>query len=143
MCKAKTASGQAKRISDIREEQLKIEDELKRLEYEYPENEELQQYIKLLNRTVELEEEEKEVKDMLTESMSREELKSIESGLISVTYVAPTIVRKVNLDKFTADYGPETEEYKKYVDETKRTDYVKIIEVKDKKTKTKKTKIVE
>ena len=140
MCKAKTASGQAKRINDIRKEQLQIEDELKRLEYDFPENEELQRYIKLLNRTADLDEEEKEVKEMLTESMAREELKSIESGNISVTYVAPTILRKVNLDKFTKDYGPETEMYKKYVDETPKTDFVRISEIKDKTNKKSKSK---
>lgn len=140
MCKAKTASGQAKRINDIRIEQLQIEDELKRLEYDYPENEELQRYIKLLNRTADLDEEEKEVKEMLTESMAREELKSIESGNISVTYVAPTVMRKVNLDKFTKDYGPETEMYKKYVDETNKTDFVRITEIKDRSNKKAKSK---
>lgn len=139
MCKAKTASGQVKRLNDIKVEQLHIQEELKRLEYDFPENEELQNYIKLLNRIADLDDEVNSVKEMLTESMPNEGAKVIESGNIVVTYVAPTIIRKVNLDRFTKDYGPETEMYKKYVDENIKKDYVRVTEIYDR-SNTKKSK---
>lgn len=144
MCKAKTASGQANRINDIHKEQLQIEDELKRLEYEYPENEELQKYIKLLNKSADLLEEETTIiKEMLPETMEKEECKVIEAGNIRVTFVAATITRSIPVAEFTKDFGPETPEYKKYVKESKKSSYVKVTEIKEPKKKTKKKKLVD
>ena len=125
------------RIDEIRKEKVNIEERMQRLKFDYEDNEQLQEYIGLLEKQEELEIETAEISSQIYEEMVDIDMKDTTIGNTTIVLTKPTVRKSVDFKKFSEDYGPETEEYKKYVKISNVKGHITIKERVEKKVKRK------
>lgn len=128
----KSVEDMVKRVDEIRLQENHIMDRLKQLQYEFPENEELQEYVGLLEIQDQIAEELEELKNDIYTGMLEKDVPDITVGHTTVTLTKPTKVRSVKLDDFIEIFPEGTNEYSKCVKETERKGYVKFKDKVDK-----------
>ena len=114
-----------KRVDEIRLQNIKIDERLKQLQYEFPENEQLQEYAGLLEIQDQIAEELEELKGSIYELMLLKDIPDITVGHTTATLTKPTKVRNVKLEDFITMFPEGTNEYIKCVKETERKGFVK------------------
>ena len=114
-----------KRVDEIRLQEIKIDERLKQLQYEFPENEQLQEYAGLLEIQDQIAEELEELKGSIYELMLSKDIPDITVGHTTATLTKPTKVRSIKVDDFIEIFPEGTDEYTKCVKETERKGFVK------------------
>lgn len=114
-----------KRVDEIRLQNIKIDERLKQLQYEFPENEQLQEYTGLLEIQDQIAEELEELKGSIYELMLLKDIPDITVGHTTATLTKPTKVRSIKVDDFIEIFPEGTDEYTKCVKETERKGFVK------------------
>ena len=94
----------------------KIQTQIKELATLNKDNEELQDYIKLIDKLAEIESDMEDAKKTyLYESAIKSPNIVMENKYVKVSITLPYEKEDFDKSKFTKDYGPETEMYKKYI----------------------------
>lgn len=115
-----------KRVDEIRLQTLQIEDRLKQLQFEFPENDELQEYVGLLEIKEQILDELELLKDDIYNGMLDKDVSDLTIGHTTVTLTKPTKVRSIKMDTFLMYYPEGSDEYNNCVTVTERKGHIKI-----------------
>lgn len=119
--KVETPHSILSRYTELEDEKDSLEELKAKFEAEHQDI--FEQYQDILNKIADKNKEQSSIKEELTKSMSATNNKSIKNTRFKVSYVAPTVRKDFDKDKFKTKYPVL---YKQFIKTTNVKDYIKI-----------------